>query len=64
MALQGAAAGGAGDMGAFGTPTILTAIELAAMLTATDAMMAVNRTLSMALAASAADASTKLNSPI
>ena len=47
-----------------GTGTSRTAIELAAMLRATAAMIAVNSTPSIAPAATAADARTKLNSPI
>jgi hypothetical protein len=41
-----------------------TAVELIAMLIATAAMIAVKRVWSMAAVAAAADASTKLNSPI
>ena len=60
----GSRAGPGAAAGVFGAPIRRTAVELTAMLTATAAMIAVNRVSSMAAAAAAADASTKLNSPI
>ena len=52
------------EPGSRGTPIRRTAVELTAMLIATAAMMAVKSVWSMAAAAPAAEASTKLNSPI